>query len=293
LIAYEVTQNAMALVSGRSERKWMDETPNKFAYRCLPLVMANQLGWDILSPVRFTSLWKGGINPEDVLVYGPEGIKSFVKPHFGSGVLTFTLNCTFRTDPETELLVTGPFNVVKPGIMPLTGLVESWWLPFTFTMNWKFTHPGQVVVFEKDEPLCRIIPISRKLTEDLRPEIRDYTEQGDGGAEYLDWMQSRAAFNVKLSENDPATLKQGWQKNYFRGKKFDGASVENHRTKLNQREFIRIKSMNPNAQQIPSTFQNLSPVEHSLEIVGTHSQTWKLSITPVEPPQQTKPGIMG
>src|SRR5271165_1161304 len=33
-------------------RAWMDATPEAFAYRCLPLNIANAHGWEILPPVR-------------------------------------------------------------------------------------------------------------------------------------------------------------------------------------------------------------------------------------------------
>ncbi len=40
--------------------------------------------------------------------------------------------------------VGGPPNHIKDGIQPLTGLVETDWLPFPFTMNWMFTRKGSV-----------------------------------------------------------------------------------------------------------------------------------------------------
>ena len=40
------------------ERDWMDSTPNRFAYRCLPLTIANQTGWWIKNPVGFTATWR-------------------------------------------------------------------------------------------------------------------------------------------------------------------------------------------------------------------------------------------
>ena len=35
------------------KRKWMDETPNGFAYRCLPLTVANGFGWTFHCPYKF------------------------------------------------------------------------------------------------------------------------------------------------------------------------------------------------------------------------------------------------
>ena len=48
-------------------RDWMDETPSKFAYRCLPLTIANQTGWWVYNPVGFTAVWNG--------LPGPGGIQ--------------------------------------------------------------------------------------------------------------------------------------------------------------------------------------------------------------------------
>src|SRR5689334_8953002 len=38
-------------------RPWMDATPEAFAYRCLPLNIANAHGWEILSPCSFEAIW--------------------------------------------------------------------------------------------------------------------------------------------------------------------------------------------------------------------------------------------
>jgi hypothetical protein len=41
-------------------------------------------------------------------------------------------------------------NSPKDGIAPLTGVIETDWLPYPFTMNWQMTRPGSVR-FDKDE----------------------------------------------------------------------------------------------------------------------------------------------
>ena len=41
-------------------RAWMDATPESFAYRCLPLNIANAHGWEILNPCGFEAIWDGG-----------------------------------------------------------------------------------------------------------------------------------------------------------------------------------------------------------------------------------------
>ena len=33
----------------RAERAWMDSTDRRFAYRCLPLSIANSMGWEVVT----------------------------------------------------------------------------------------------------------------------------------------------------------------------------------------------------------------------------------------------------
>jgi hypothetical protein len=63
----------------------------------------------------------------------------------------------------------GP-NRIKDGIHPLDGLVETNWLPFSFTMNWKFTRPG-AVTFAKGEPFCLITMTPSVAIEAVQPVI--------------------------------------------------------------------------------------------------------------------------
>ena len=46
-----------------AHRGWMDDTPERFAYRCLPLAIANAHGWEIVSSTGFSARWTGGSDP--------------------------------------------------------------------------------------------------------------------------------------------------------------------------------------------------------------------------------------
>ena len=50
LIAYRIHATGQRIVAGRSRRRWMDETHHRYAYRCLPLTIANAMGWEIRFP---------------------------------------------------------------------------------------------------------------------------------------------------------------------------------------------------------------------------------------------------
>ena len=115
----------------------MSRTRDSFAYRCLPLNIANAHGWELLCPAAFEAVWNGktGIRGVVVTSQAPEDQRPI--SHFGHGILTFHVETLFRTEPGINLWVTGPVNRPKDGIYALTGVVETDWLPFTFTMNWR------------------------------------------------------------------------------------------------------------------------------------------------------------
>ncbi len=150
-------------------RAWMDASPERFAYRCLPLNIANAHGWEILASTGVSAYWTGGGGVEDVVVRPDPGTPADAAPVslFGQGVLTFHVFGLFRTPPGWNLWVGGSPNLPKDAIYPLTGVVETDWAPYTFTMNWRFTRRYRRVRFERDEPICFIFPVQRAVLEEV------------------------------------------------------------------------------------------------------------------------------
>lgn len=238
LICYPTSGEPPRLIPAPLERDWMERTDSGFAYRCLPLNIANAHGWLILNTSPFTAHWDGNAGIDAITVQP----MSFDDPvlgqsHFGSGVLTFHVNALFRTEPGYDLLVTGPFNQLKDAIQPLTGIVETDWSPFTFTMNWKFTRKSTTVAFERNEPFCMIFPLQRGTIEQIKPEFRNMAADQEVRETYEAWTQSRQAFNEGLKVKGSKAEAEKWQKDYFRGTGRYGAPPANHRTRLRVKPF--------------------------------------------------------
>lgn len=223
LICYQIDENAPRIVPAQPERAWMDETRQRFAYRCLPLTIANSMGWELLCPATVTAAWNGGPELDDIKISGSDsgGHSDFGQSHFGHGILTFQTHYIFRTETGEALWVRGAPNLPKDGISPLDGIVETDWLNFTFTMNWMFTRPGRVT-FEKDEPFCFITPVNYHALDDVRPEIVPISAAPEINDAYEGYASLRRDFNTKLAANDPESLKKGWQKWYMRGEQPSG-----------------------------------------------------------------------
>jgi hypothetical protein len=156
----------------------MDAT-NGFAYRCLPLSIANAHGWVIGCDGSFEVEWNGGEKPKDVQIIPLEDGPTKAKGHFGSGILTLQPHVIFRTESGYNLWVTGPPNAFKDGIQPLSAVVETDWTPVPFTMNWKITRPNHRIRFEKGEPYCFVFPIQRGVAEAAQPALKRLGEDPD------------------------------------------------------------------------------------------------------------------
>ena len=240
LICYPTGPRVPMLRAAPANRNWMDRTPEKFAYRCLPMSIANAYGWQILNPVRFVANWNGGQSPDclSITAVDAETQPLAARSHFGSGILTFQVDCILRTDPDFDLWVGGPPNRLKDGIQPLTGIVESDWMPYTFTMNWKFTRKNRPVAFEREEPFCTFYPIQKGIMEEVIPEMRPLSSEPQLKLHYEQWSISRKDFlsSLKSTAHDASELGH-WQKHYFRGITVDGQIAGTHRTRLRLREF--------------------------------------------------------
>jgi hypothetical protein len=219
LKCYAVSPDPPKLVPARPDRAWMDAFPSRHAYRCLPLSIANTHGWELLSPTTFSIHFNGGSEAADICFDAHDGfanLNHFVVSNFSRGVVTFHTGYIFQTDPGWNLLATGSFNQPKDGISPLTGLVETSWLPYPFTMNWQLTRPG-VVRFEKDEPFCLVFPVAQNALETTQPEILSLESDPAFAAQYSVWREKREQFMAKFRAGDAATLREAWQKFYFKG----------------------------------------------------------------------------
>jgi hypothetical protein len=225
---------------GGARRDWMDESPESFAYRCLPLSIANSHGWEILNPCACEVVWNGGPLAEDVVVTPDPGPKPHALPValFGLGTVTFHVEGIFRTPPGWNLWAGGPPNVAKDGAGPLSGVIETDWSPFTFTMNWKLTRPHHPVRFELDEPICFVFPVERKTLESVTPSFVPIADDPALKASFEAWSQSRDAFQIRMRENPPATPAEKWQKFYYRGMDVSGkCPIPDHQSKLRAAPF--------------------------------------------------------
>jgi hypothetical protein len=202
----------------------MDETHQKIAYRCLPLIAANQAGWIVRCPANFTATWSGKIDNYGIrITYADDSahLTRTALSHFGSGVLTFVLPWLFRTPPGFGLLIRGITNEAKENAVALDGVVETDWSPYTFTMNWKLVRPDVPVQFKKGDAVCMLQPFALDLLERFDCSFESYdalpAELRKG---FEDFVHRRSAASALAPQGRYET-----QRDYFAGRYPDGSSA--------------------------------------------------------------------
>jgi hypothetical protein len=204
------------------KRDWMDATFKKIAYRCLPLIAANQAGWVVRCPAGFTATWSGKQDNRGVHVsFDPDsaGHAGIAISHFGAGILTFVLPWLFRTSPGYGLLLRGLTNEVKENAVPLDGVVETDWSPYTFTMNWKIVRGGVPVRFERGDAVCMIQPFPVAMLETFDCSFESFGEAPAEIRRGFDDFVNRRSANIAVAEQGQYAS----QRDYFAGRFPDGS----------------------------------------------------------------------
>ena len=234
LIAYPYGPMVPELKPARSRREWMDAFPDRHAYRCLPLAIANSFGWEVSSPCDMRIDYNGGPLASDLQISAEDGyelVSHLAASNFTHGILTLHTGYIFRTEPGWSLLATGPINEPRDGMAPLTGLIETDWLPYPFTMNYQLTRPGTFRI-RKGEAFCHVLPILGEPVEQARVEILPIEAEQDL-KERMDGFAARRGKLLQAGATpDPDNVREAWGREYFRGKLADGTSAPRHTHKL-------------------------------------------------------------
>jgi hypothetical protein len=246
LVAYYSggTPPPVRIKPGDRRRNWIEAMPDRWANRCLPLLVATEAGWVIENPVAFRARWLGRDDPGAITIEFDEAdtrAPHLVHSGFGYGVLSWDVPFLFRTPPGFNLLARGPANDPKDGIGALEGIVETDWAVATFTMNWKFTRAEHWISFSAGEPFCMLVPQRRAELERFVPKLRPLADDPELEAEARAWSFKREdtqkrKFLAEFSSEYRDDI-SSWERDYFQGRLPTGGAAPEHQTKLKLRPF--------------------------------------------------------
>ena len=220
------------------KRDWMDAIPQQYVYRCIPLLAANTMGWELLNPVTSHVTWAGGDLTNTLQITHEAHSRFAAGSHFGTGIVTWYVPFLFRTSPDLGLIVTGPANHEHSHAVPLDAFIRTDWLPFPFTMNWRMTATNTPVTFKAGEPIARILPFPIAMLEETTLEITDLETDPGFLAEVNAFGQARQQ-NVAKQQADARRAQQTgeqltgdgvWNAQYVRAKGTTSGGFAPHQT---------------------------------------------------------------
>lgn len=211
------------LAPAEDRREWMDQHTAQWAYRCLPLRIANQSGFQVVLRTPVTARWDGrDYRPGSVVVEEGAGAADC---HFPGAILTFEVPFVLVTPPDVNLLVLPPLNTFVDGAHALSGMIETDWLHFTFTLNYKFTRPGRVH-FPAGTPLATLLPYPRDWLGAFALDVQPMrAAPPDVQADYAAYAAARKAARAGADDKDPTETLMLW---YYRGVNAQGELVPGH-----------------------------------------------------------------
>lgn len=190
----------------RIDRTWMQQHQGRTPYKCNPMTVANGYGWEIVSPSTFTFIWDGSAGQSEVsgVSIRTKDINPVLpKHHFGNGVITWSTGFVLRTEFPYAMFVTAPVNTVFHNVTPLSGIVETYWMPFTFTLNWKINAPGIPTTVNQGDVLAQFFPVQIDVFDDMELEITSMKNaEPEFQHNFYHWTKHRR--NTLNQQGDPS-----------------------------------------------------------------------------------------
>jgi hypothetical protein len=154
-------------MKNNKKREWFE----KDFYKCLPLSIANQIGFGIKMPIDINIIWNGSKDKDGLsMLFDKNELDQSligISSHFGNGIFTYSLPFTLKTPKNINLLLIPPPNSLLFGMLPMAAVIETDNLRNIFTLNIKITLPNHNVFIPAGTILFSIIPIPRFFAENF------------------------------------------------------------------------------------------------------------------------------
>ena len=216
-------------LKGEIKRSWFVN----HAYLCLPLTIANQMGFVIKSLSKFSVIWDGTDAPNGVKVEildNPYPGYQKISSHFGMGTVTIQNRFTFRTPPDINLMTINPPNHFIDGIHHMNGIIETDNLRRDFTFNLKVTRPNHKIIIEKGEYIGCIIPTPRYFIDGFSMDTGDSVLSNEEIEEERKAMTDFGIERTSIDKNKP----HGTGRRYFKGEDVYGCPFLDHQKKIDK-----------------------------------------------------------
>lgn len=207
------------------KRDWMENTYDRHAYQCLPISLANTLGWGIYFPEDISFVWDGvcDTTPNHIKVLKGEKYCSTAR---GNATISFVTFLHFITNKNTTTLVMPVPNEFNESAQCYTNLISTSFYKPMLPVSWRITKPNVEITIPAGKPIAAILPISLKNIENFELEVLNKELPENHKQQILE--------NMKKPES---VSKEGFTHFYRKAENYKGESVGEHEAKS-----IRLKT---------------------------------------------------
>lgn len=203
---------SLAPIPATKLRDWWEDNgrTTNHAKHCLPLQMANSLGYYILSPGTFLVKWDGDVHKSATITHIDKSSHYEVDNHAAFG--SFTVQAKFipvTDDPGDFVIIKGIPNERDCDYTCMEAAIEAWWSVGNFGLVFILHRAGEFLI-PKGKPLAQM-----------------YLFYGAAGSAELDMVDGHPPGHAEWQQR---RSRPGYQKDldYFKGMKSNGEDVPTH-----------------------------------------------------------------
>jgi hypothetical protein len=210
-LAKNFDKSLLPVPATRLKSWWDDNSKTKnHALHCLPLTMANSLGYYILSPGTFLVKWNGDTQSDVEIEHIEKSSHYVVDSHAAFGSFTVQANFIPVTERPGEFVyVKGIPNERAPAFTCMEAVIEAWWQVGNFGLVFLMTRPGEILI-KKGEPIAQFFVYYGQAGSAEFDVVDDYPP------EHYGWLQRRSRLDYRKDLD------------YLKGCKYSGEKVPNH-----------------------------------------------------------------
>ena len=201
----KTTQTPPEIRQSRIRRDWMDETYKKHAYQCMPMSVANVLGWELVLSEDVVVQWDGG-NHVPKILSGEFSKNGFKQVHCSIiGMVSFAMGWVVRTEDNYSTWFSGSPNFIKEDAQALSATVPTFWWPDEVQMNWKINKIGTPVTFKAGDPFCFFNVYNNTVMPDVNVSVSNLWED----KELMEQRMKYDQLKTKINTEKPWTWAKG------------------------------------------------------------------------------------
>lgn len=159
IFAYQLNDDPAIIDQISIKRKWMDETVNKHAYQCMPVSLANTLGWAISFPEDISFIWDGVCDTSDSHIQIIKGSK-YCSSARANATVSFNTYLKITTDQDITTLVMPVPNEFNENFQCFTSLISTSFYKSALPVAWRVLKPNIEISIPAGTPVAVFIPIS-------------------------------------------------------------------------------------------------------------------------------------